>query len=137
MVDVLTPEQRSRNMSAIRSKGNETTEQKFARLLRREHVTGWRRHLPLPGKPDFVFLKQRVVVFVDGCFWHGCPKCYRRPTSNTSYWDEKLRKNVARDNSRRGRLRRNGWRVLRIWEHSLKSNPDACVRRVAKTLSTQ
>jgi DNA mismatch endonuclease (patch repair protein) len=132
--DVLTPEQRSRNMSAIRSRGNQTTEERFVQLLREAHITGWRRHVSLPGKPDFVFPGARLAVFLDGCFWHGCPRCYRRPTSHTSYWDQKLQRNVARDSARRRELRKLGWRVLRIWEHTLKKHPLQCVVRVSKAL---
>ena len=71
------------------------------------------------GKPDFVFARKRVVVFVDGCFWHGCPKCYRRPSSRCSYWDAKVAANKARDRRVTRTLRRMGWRVVRIWEHEL------------------
>jgi DNA mismatch endonuclease (patch repair protein) len=74
-------------MSLIRGKGNKQTEQALLALLKRDKITGWRRHLPLPGKPDFAFTKQKVAVFVDGCFWHGCPKCYTRPKTNRKFWD--------------------------------------------------
>ena len=78
MPDVFTKEKRSEVMSLIRGKGNKETENALLALLRQNKITGWRRHLPLPGKPDFAFQKQKVAVFVDGCFWHGCPKCYTR-----------------------------------------------------------
>jgi DNA mismatch endonuclease (patch repair protein) len=74
----------------------------------------------LPGRPDFVFRRQHVCVFVDGCFWHGCPRCYRRPSSNRKYWDEKVKRNRARDRRVNQELRRRGWRVLRFWEHDLE-----------------
>jgi DNA mismatch endonuclease, patch repair protein len=121
MADWLSREQRSRNMSSIRSKGNATTEFAFLRLLRGAKVSGWRRHPKLPGKPDFVFPSRRVVVFVDGCFWHGCPTCYRLPEDNRTYWQSKVLGNRLRDRRRVRELRSMNWKVLRVWEHSLKS----------------
>ena len=122
MADWLSREQRSNNMASIRSKGNASTEQTFAHLLRRTGVSGWRRHLPLPGKPDFVFPINRVVVFIDGCFWHGCPRCYRMPEDNRAYWKAKVTSNRRRDRQRTRELRLLNWRVVRVWEHSLKSS---------------
>ena len=82
--------------------------------------------------PDFVFARQRVVVFVDGCFWHGCPKCYRRPKSNRKFWDAKFTRNRARDVQVTKALRRAGWKVVRVWEHRLKQPGRAAWRlRVA------
>lgn len=121
MADWLTREQRSRNMASIRSKGNTTTERAFLSMLRKARISGWRRHLNLPGKPDFVFRSRRVAIFLDGCFWHGCPRCYRLPQDNRAYWKKKLIGNCRRDRRRSRELRSLGWRVLRIWEHALKS----------------
>lgn len=121
MADWLTQEQRSRNMASIRSKGNETTEICLAKAMRASQIRGWRRHADLPGKPDFVFRKERVALFVDGCFWHGCPRCYRLPEDNRQYWETKLSHNKSRDRRNSQRLRLNGWRVLRVWEHNLES----------------
>lgn len=121
MTDWLTREQRSRNMASIRSKGNKTTETRFVDLLRASRISGWRRHMSLPGKPDFVFRLSRLAVFVDGCFWHGCPQCYRLPEDNRPYWKVKVLSNRRRDQRRSRQLRSLKWQVLRIWEHSLKS----------------
>jgi DNA mismatch endonuclease (patch repair protein) len=121
MADWLSREQRSHNMSSIRSKGNVTTERAFLQLLRDGRISGWRRHANLPGRPDFVFRSSRVAVFVDGCFWHGCPRCYRLPEDNRTYWRDKVLSNRRRDLLRTRELRSHNWRVLRIWEHSLKS----------------
>jgi DNA mismatch endonuclease (patch repair protein) len=79
MTDIWSKRKRSEVMSRIRGKGNKQTEQVLRRLMRQAGITGWRRHMPLLGKPDFAFPKQKVAVFVDGCFWHGCRKCYTRP----------------------------------------------------------
>jgi DNA mismatch endonuclease (patch repair protein) len=93
------------------------------RLLREAGISGWRRDANLPGKPDFVFKGKRVAVFIDGCFWHGCPRCFRLPEDNRRYWRAKIMANRARDRRTRTKLRSLNWRVIRIWEHSLKSPP--------------
>jgi DNA mismatch endonuclease, patch repair protein len=136
MADWLSREQRSRNMASIRSKGNATTEHAFLKLLRAFGISGWRRHPSLPGKPDFVFRSKRLAVFVDGCFWHGCPRCFKMPGDNRTYWNIKILTNRRRDRRRSRQLRSLGWRVLRIWEHALKS-PEGRSRialRVTKAL---
>lgn len=124
MADWLSQEQRSRNMASIRSTGNATTEREFLRMLREASISGWRRHVALPGKPDFVFRGQRLAVFIDGCFWHGCPRCYRMPEDNRRYWRLKVASNRDRDRRRTRELRSSGWRVLRIWEHRLGTKKD-------------
>jgi len=106
-------------MGKIRSRGNRKTELRLAALFRAHGITGWRRQLPLPGRPDFAFPKAKVAVFTDGCFWHGCPRCYRRPKGNRAFWDAKLARNRARDRAVARELRKRGWRVLRLWEHAL------------------
>jgi DNA mismatch endonuclease (patch repair protein) len=120
MADRMTLAQRSRTMAAVRSRGNRSTEVVLVEILRAARIKGWRRHVALVGRPDFVFRRQRVVIFVDGCFWHGCPRCYTRPVTRRRYWDEKVRQNRARDARQRRDLRAAGWCVLRIWEHELK-----------------
>jgi DNA mismatch endonuclease (patch repair protein) len=95
--DTVSPAKRSAIMRAIRSRGNKVTELALVTLLRKNRVRGWRRHAPLVGSPDFAFLKQKVVLFVDGCFWHGCPKHCRIPKSNRHYWLHKIALNKARD----------------------------------------
>src|SRR6266487_1435382 len=104
-------------MAAIRSSGNRDTELRLADILRSQGITGWRRHQPLPGKPDFVFRRERLAVFVDGCFWHGCPKHGRTPDTNSGYWHEKLARNRARDLKVSRALSKNHRIVLRLWEH--------------------
>lgn len=137
MADWLTRKQRSRNMASIRSKGNATTELVFLQLLRDAGITGWRRHWKLPGRPDFVFRLGRVAVFVDGCFWHGCPRCYRLPEDNRQYWKAKVLMNRRRDRRRMRELRSLNWLVLRFWEHSLKSPAERgkIVLRLKKALA--
>jgi DNA mismatch endonuclease, patch repair protein len=107
-------------MSRIRSQGNAATELRFIRLLKDFGITGWRRRYRLIGKPDFVFLKFRLAVFVDGCFWHGCSRCYNEPKSNRAFWRRKIVANRKRAVSVKRELRKSRWRVFRIWQHELK-----------------
>jgi DNA mismatch endonuclease (patch repair protein) len=124
-------------MSLIRGKDNRDTEQTLLALLKRDKITGWRRHLALPGKPDFAFTKQKVAVFVDGCFWHGCPKCYTRPKSNRKFWDKKREDNMTRDKRVNRQLRQQGWKVIRIWQHSLQKSPQSCLNRILRSVGAK
>jgi DNA mismatch endonuclease (patch repair protein) len=121
-------------MSRIRSRGNKDTELKLAGLFRQHRIRGWRRNVRLAGKPDFTFRRERLALFVDGCFWHGCPKHGTSPKSNKTYWRAKLARNKARDRQTGRVLRLRGWRVLRIWEHELKT-PARVLRRVNRALA--
>jgi DNA mismatch endonuclease (patch repair protein) len=109
-------------MAKVKSQGNHSTEIRLVRLFRAHGVSGWRRHQDIEGSPDFVFPKARVMVFVDGCFWHGCPKHCRLPVSHSQYWREKIGRNKARDARANRRLRRDGWRVFRVWEHEIQAD---------------
>lgn len=120
-------------MSKIRASGNKDTEVATVRIFKRSRITGWRRNSPLPGKPDFIFPRHKLAVFIDGCFWHFCPKHGRKPSSNTEYWDQKLERNRKRDRIVSQSLRRRGWRVLRLWEHDLRST-ELVVKRVQSSL---
>jgi DNA mismatch endonuclease (patch repair protein) len=120
-------------MSRVRGRGNRCTELALLGLFRRHGITGWRRHQPVFGKPDFVFPKLKVAVFVDGCFWHGCPKHSSMPRNNRPFWMKKLAANKARDRLVNRTLRRAGWRVVRIWEHELvKKNHRRLVARLRR-----
>lgn len=130
MADNMSPTQRSRTMSCIRSSGNATTELRLLETLKKYGLKGWRRHQQLPGKPDFVFRDKRVAVFVDGCFWHGCRKCYRQPKSNVEYWSKKVARNKQRDKQVSKQLRERGWFVMRIKEHTLRRDPGYVARRI-------
>jgi DNA mismatch endonuclease (patch repair protein) len=120
MPDVFTKAKRSDVMSRIRGNGNKTTELRLVDLMRAHGITGWRRGLKLPGRPDFVFQKHKLAVFVDGCFWHGCPLHGTKPENNAKFWREKIAGNRARDLRVSRILRDRGWRVLRLWEHDLR-----------------
>lgn len=97
MADVFTKAKRSEVMSRIRGRGNKDTELALMKLLRRHHINGWRRNQSVFGKPDFVFPKAQLALFVDGCFWHCCPKHCITPANNRAFWKEKLAANKARD----------------------------------------
>ena len=133
MPDVFTKGKRSEVMSRIRGRGNKSTELKLLKLFREHGITGWRRHQPLPGKPDFVFPEQQLAIFVDGCFWHACPRCYIKPKQNAKFWREKIGSNIKRDRKVSRKLRAEGWSVCRIWECRLKK-PDSVIRRIRRML---
>jgi DNA mismatch endonuclease, patch repair protein len=118
-------------MSRIRAGGNVATELKFIALLRAHRITGWRRNYPLFGKPDFVFPGLRVALFVDGCFWHGCPLHGALPSSNRLFWKKKLTANKVRDKVVGGELKAKGWKVIRVWQHEL-SSAGRLIRRIQR-----
>lgn len=125
---------RSQLMSRVRSTGNQTTEKRLAGLLREKGLTGWRRHQPLPGRPDFVWPKMKVAVFVDGCFWHGHNCRNLTPKKNSSAWQDKIQKTRARDRRNSRLLRQLGWKVIRIWECRLTKSPSQCLARIRHKL---
>ena len=135
MPDIFTKAKRSEVMSRIRGHGNKETELALMKLLRSYRISGWRRHQAVFGKPDFVFPAVQVAVFVDGCFWHGCPKHSTMPRNNRPFWTKKLAANKARDRLVSRTLRRAGWRVVRIWEHDLAKRASACASRIKAALT--
>ncbi|GAA4044536.1 very short patch repair endonuclease [Arthrobacter methylotrophus] len=123
--DLLTPEQRSRNMSKIRGK-NTKPELLVRRLL---HAKGYRYRLhgvtaggKLPGSPDLVFAGRHKVIFVNGCFWHfhDCKAGQHAPTANADFWEAKRTRTRERDAAQRDLLRASGWEVLTVWECELR-----------------
>ncbi len=135
MADDRSPSDRSDTMRRVRSRD---TSCELA--LRRElHRRGLRYSLrrTLPGKPDVIFVRAKVALFVDGCFWHGCPTHCRRPSSNTTYWNAKIDRNMARDQRVTGELAREGWRVIRLWEHEVRESPARCAARVARVVRSR
>lgn len=129
MADIFDQAKRSEIMSRIKGRGNAATELRMIRLFREHGITGWRRNYPVFGKPDFVFPKQHLAVFVDGDFWHGHPK-RKMPASNVKFWAEKIVRNKARDRLVTKALKGKGWRVLRIWQSSIHKYPGATAKRV-------
>lgn len=132
VLDRVSKEARSRIMRAIRSKGNKTTESRMLRLLRHHKLSGWRRHYPVNGTPDFAWPKEKVALFVDGCFWHGCPRCYSAPRTNQKFWEDKVWGNKKRDRRVSRQLRKSGWSVLRVWECSIEKT--ATISRIRRCI---
>ena len=114
LLDKFSKEIRSKIMSRIRSEsGIEKLPKCMKGLYLRKHPSG------IYGKPDFGNKKRKIVVFIDGCFWHKCPIHHKEPKSNRSYWTTKINKNVDRDKEVNSVLKKEGWKVIRIWEHDL------------------
>jgi DNA mismatch endonuclease, patch repair protein len=122
MADVFSKEQRSQIMRQVKANFNKSTELRLIRFFKINFITGWRRNYKIYGKPDFVFPKERLTVFVDGCFWHGHTCRNTKPKDNKNYWDNKIKKNIERDISVTNILESKGWKVLRIWECQLKDS---------------
>lgn len=94
----------------------------------------YRIHYKITGRPDIVFPRARVAIFVDGCFWHGCPVHSVRPKANSRFWATKLEGNIARDNKVNAELNTLGWKVIRIWEHDVYSNIEKAVNCVVRAV---
>lgn len=120
MSDVYDVAKRSAVMKRVRSSGNKSTELKMIEIFNQMGLKGWKRHYPVKGHPDFVFLKERVAVFVDGCFWHGHDCRNTRPKQNSEYWQKKRETNIKHDKEITSLFENRGWKVLRIWECELK-----------------
>ena len=119
-MDHVSKEVRSKNMAAVRSKGNLSTEIALGKLLWAAGLRGYRKHWPVAGRPDFAWPWCKVAVFVDGCFWHGC-RCKTIPTTNAAFWRRKIRKNQERDRRVDRQLRKEGWAAVRVWECAVAS----------------
>lgn len=136
MVDIFSKKSRSKIMASIRGKGTHPEILIQKRLskagfrYRKNHFIREAR-----ARPDIVFVSSRVCVFIDGCFWHKCPVCYRAPTSNTAYWNEKITRNVKRDKKQRNFLKKLGWKVLSFWEHEAVNRSDAVFKKMRKALT--
>ena len=120
MSDNLSPEDRQKTMRAVKGKGTRLEKRLWA-MLAGMGLKGWKKNADtITGKPDVVFISQRVAVFIDGCFWHGCPHCRRiLPKTNREYWERKINRNVELAQLHDEQLQRNGWTVIRILEHEM------------------
>lgn len=152
MPDIFSKAMRSGIMAAIRSQGNKATELRLIRVFRTHGITGWRRGCTIRGqktegrgrtkrfsvRPDFVFPKLKTAVFVDGCFWHGCPRHATQPKANAAFWREKITTNKARDRKVNRLLRALGWKVIRVWQHELRlKNETRLLSRLAVVRGTK
>lgn len=122
MADIFSKEQRSDIMRKVKSKRNKSTELRLIKFFKNNHIIGWRRGYKLYGHPDFVFVKYKVAVFLDGCFWHGHDCRNTKPKDNEDYWRNKIARNQQRDMEVTETLMKKKWKVVRIWECELKNN---------------
>jgi DNA mismatch endonuclease (patch repair protein) len=128
------PLKRSAAMGKVRGKGNRTTEVRLRYALVGAGISGWRLHAELPGRPDFYFAGQKVALFVDGCFWHGCPKCGHIPKVNRAFWRAKIERNKERSDKWDQILKRQGVLTRHIWECDLKRTPQLFVQKLVRIL---
>jgi DNA mismatch endonuclease (patch repair protein) len=134
MPDTYDSDVRSRVMSRVRSQDTQP-ELRLRSALWQLGVRGWRCHRKsLPGKPDIAFGRARLVVFVDGGFWHGHPSKYW-PGRTSAYWDAKIARNMARDERVNRQLADLGWQVLRLWDFEINADPVAAAQRVRALLT--
>lgn len=135
MADKFSKETRSKIMSKVQR--NSKPEQVLRKALFR---SGYRyslkyRFKELNFKPDIVMVSRKVCIFVDGCFWHKCPRCFKAPKSNKRYWNKKIKRNVERDKEQNKWLKKNGWKVIRVWEHQLNKSLEKVVQRFERLLN--
>lgn len=133
-MDNLTRSQRRKNMQNIRSTGT-APETLIMRALRRKNIYFAKNVKSIIGKPDIVFRRKKIVVFIDSDFWHVHPRRFIMPQSNKRYWKEKIRRNRERDNEVNQELGRAGWKIIRIWEHDIKRNSDKCIKKILKIVN--
>jgi DNA mismatch endonuclease (patch repair protein) len=133
-MDTLTPEQRRFCMQRI--KGRNTSPEVSLRSALWRLGLRFRIGHRLVGTPDIVFPAARLAVFVDGCFWHGCKRHSHVPKSNVEYWARKFHRNKKRDARVNRKLKRQGWRVLRVWEHDVTSELEILSRSIKKALKS-
>lgn len=94
-------------------------------------LRGYRLHWKVEGRPDIAFVSKKIAIFINGCYWHRCPKCHPHiPKSNTEFWRNKFNKNIERDKRKTQSLESSNWRVITIWECEIKENPELQVNRI-------
>lgn len=134
MADIFDKTKRSEIMKKVRSKNNKSTELKLIQIFKENNIHGWRRNYKVNGHPDFVFLKKKIAIFVDGCFWHGHDCRNTKPKQNQEYWDKKRDRNMQHDKEITEYFENRGWTVIRIWECELKKSNLLLLQSKIKTL---
>ena len=132
--DVMTRKQRSNCMSRIR--GKDTVPEMILRRALWARGLRYRLHYRITGRPDIVFPKQKIAIFIDGCFWHGCPAHRTYPKNNADFWRTKIENNIARDADVTKILEAEGWTVLRFWEHQIKLELPSIIDRILLLLKS-
>lgn len=135
-MDQFTKEKRSEIMRSVRTQDT-APEIRLRRALWRAGLRYRTRTRIENAKPDVAFLRKRVLVFVDGCFWHGCPLHYTKPAENAAFWSAKIEKNRARDARNNQNLESKGWTVLRFWECEVEKELDRVVGRIQHCLLSE
>lgn len=133
-MDNLTRAQRRKNMQNIRSTGT-ASETLIMRALRSKNIYFAKNVKSIIGKPDIVFRRKKIVVFIDSDFWHVHPRRFIMPQSNKRYWKEKIRRNKKRDSAVNKKLIKSGWKVIRIWEYDVKRKADKCIKKILKAVN--
>lgn len=134
VADRFSPAERSRIMSSVGSRDTEP-EMTLRRALWSSGLR-YRTQRKVAGvRVDLCFVGARVVVMVDGCFWHGCPRHYSKPLSNGVFWANKLKRNRRRDRANDRNLAAAGWTVLRVWECQIREDLESCVNRVREAVT--
>lgn len=118
-------------MSRIKSSGTHP-ELLFRKYIWKNGIRGYQINSKIIGKPDLYFSKQKLAVFIDGCFWHKCPKDYIRPRTKKSFWDKKIEENIKRDKVVKNELKKQGTKVVRFWEHEVEKDIYNCLLRLEK-----
>lgn len=134
MADTFSQRKRSKIMSRVKSKDS-AIEIILRKGLWKSGFRYRKNSSQYLGKPDIILKKYKAVIFIDSCFWHGCPKHLRMPSSNQKYWETKIARNQERDKEINSYYGKNNWRIIRVWEHDILKNPDRCVNKIGETLS--
>lgn len=125
----------NKTMQSVKGKGNKTTEMRFCASLSANRIRGWEKNnTKVLGKPDILFPTKKIAIFLDGCFWHGCPTCGHIPKKNNQFWKLKIDLNRRHDNYISLSLTEQGFRVLRFWEHEIQNHLWNCISKVKTTL---
>lgn len=132
MTDTFSKQKRSEIMRSVKSKGNKSTEGKLIQIFKANRISGWRRNYEVLGHPDFVFPREKIAVFADGCFWHGHGCRNVSPSDNANYWKKKIQNNIKRDRTVTKTLTEQGWLVIRFWECAIKKWETNKLRRLDK-----
>lgn len=128
MTDVHSKETRSYNMSQIRGKW--TKQEILIHNILKGRKIKHMMHPDIEGKPDILIKNSKTLIFLDGCFWHKCPRCFRQPETNREFWMNKIENNFKKDKEVTKKLKRKGWTILRLWEHEIRENLSECIKRI-------
>ncbi len=133
MPDIMSKEDRSKRMSLIRSKW--TKPEKWLHNHLKGNKIRHKMHPRIKGSPDIIILEKSLAIFIHGCFWHACKKCYRKPMNNKEFWENKIVKNLERDKRNKKQLEKDGWKTLVIWECEIpRNNPNKEIRKILKKI---